>query len=193
MTVRVRRPLDKPSLVDALATSRRSGLARYRDKCYGSEDLAGFVLYEAATLLFANLSGATGYLLRKLAYARLFRRFGRGVIIGKGVAVRHPHRIAIGHRVAIDDNVMLDASGAGDGGLVIDDEVIISRNCIVQGKLAPIVIGSKADIGPGCTISSISGVYIGQSVLIGAHCYLGGARYVSDRLDVPMMEQGAYT
>ncbi|MFP3386216.1 hypothetical protein, partial [Tritonibacter sp. SIMBA_163] len=92
-------------------------------------------------------------------------------------------------QVAIDDYVLLDASGAGEEGITLENEVIISRNCVIQGKTGSVLIGKKTNIGCNTIISSGAGIVIGNSVLIAGNCYIGGGRYISDRLDIPMMEQ----
>lgn len=77
--------------------------------------------------------------------------------------------------------------------MILGDDVIISRNCIVQGKTGPLVIGKKTTIGPNVIICAVPGIFIGQSVAICANCYVGGGRYGSDCLDIPMVEQGDYS
>jgi acetyltransferase-like isoleucine patch superfamily enzyme len=99
----------------------------------------------------------------------------------------------LGDNVAIDDYVMLDASGAGEKGVQIGDQVIISRNCVIQGKTGYVHLGRKTDIGCNTMITSASGVSIGTHGLIGGNCYIGGGRYYTERLDIPMMEQGVYS
>jgi acetyltransferase-like isoleucine patch superfamily enzyme len=42
-------------------------------------------------------------------------------------------------------------------------------------------------------ITSASGVTIVAHGLIGGNCYIGGGRYYTERLDIPMMEQGVYS
>lgn len=188
-----RRVIHKTTLADQLHRQKDSLIKRYQDKVLGSDSLLRLLGYEMAILLFSNLPGAVGYALRKIAYKRLFRKVGGGVIFGKGMAIRYPGRITLGDRVAIDDNVMLDAWGAGDEGVTIGDDVIISRNCVVQGKMAPIRIGARTDVGCNTVMSSVSGIYIGDSVLIAGNCYIGGGRYTTDRIDIPMMDQGLFT
>ena len=39
----------------------------------------------------------------------------------------------------------------------------------------------------------MSGITIGHSVLVSGNCYIGGGLYISDRLDIPMMDQGLYS
>lgn len=183
----------KEPLSEQLNNSETSLLQRYQKKVLGEASFFSFLEYELATLLFGNMSGSLGYFLRKKFYPRLFRSIGSGVIFGKGVVLRHPRRITLGNRVAIDDYGLLDASGAKDAGISIGDDAIISRNCALLGKTGSIAIGEKTDIGCNAIVGSTAGIFIGRSVLISSNCYIGGGRYVSDRLDIPMMEQGVYS
>jgi acetyltransferase-like isoleucine patch superfamily enzyme len=195
MTTRSRegKPIDRKRLSAQLHDSRTSLLQRYRQKAAGNLSLSGLFWYELANLFLADFGGSLGYLLRRLAYAPLFWEIGSGVIIGKGVVVRHPGRISLGRQVAIDDYVMLDASDAGAEGIRLGSQVVVSRNCLIQGKGGPVIIGDKVDIGAYTLITSASGVYLEPSVLIAGHCYIGGSRYYTERLDVPIMEQGWYS
>ncbi len=193
VTPETRKIISKLPLTEQFNQTESSLLKKYQEKVLGDDRFFLLLEYELATLLFGNLSGSLGYLLRKWSYHRFFKSVGRGVIFGKGVVLRHPRRITLGNRVAIDDYGLLDASGAGDEGMIVGDDVIISRNCVVQGKTGPVVIGDKTDIGCNSIIGSITGIFIGHSVLIGGNCYIGGGRYISDRLDLPMMEQGLYS
>ena len=193
MAAKIKIPISKKPLATQLSDTQKSALKKYQEKAIGNYRFFSFLEYELITFLFGNLSGGMGYFLRKIAYRRIFRKIGGGFIIGKGVVLRHPINISIGDRVAIDDYVLMDASGAGEEGIVLGDDVIISRNCVVQGKTGSIVIQNKADIGVQTIMSSASGVHIGRSVLIAGNCYIGGGRYVTERLDVPIMEQGLYS
>jgi len=139
--------ISKISLAEQLIEPKTSLLKKYQEKVLGDVRFFHFLEYELATFLFGNLSGSLGYLLRKWSYYRLFKSVGKGVIFGKGIVLRHPRRITLGNRVAIDDYGLLDASGAGAEGIIVGDDVIISRNCVVQGKTGPVVIGDKTDIG----------------------------------------------
>ncbi|MDJ0713326.1 MAG: acyltransferase [Prochloraceae cyanobacterium] len=188
-----RQSISKVPLTEQLNKTNSSLLKSYQAKVIGKENLFSLVEYELATLLFGNLAGGAGYLLRKKFYSRLFKAVGSGVIFGKGIVLRHPGKITLGNRVAIDDYVLLDAGGAGEEGITLEDDIIVSRNCVIQGKTGAVVIGRKTDIGCNAIISSGAGIFIGNSVLIAGNCYIGGGRYISDRLDIPMMEQGVYS
>lgn len=183
----------KVPLTEQLSQTEASALRRYQQKAVGDTRLAAFLRYELTTGLLGNLSGALGYLLRKQFYPGLFRQVGSGVIFGKGLILRHPRRISLGNRVAIDDYSLLDASGAGKAGVSLGSDVIVSRNCVIQGKTGAVVIQDRTDIGCNAMISSGGGIFIGQSVLIGGNCYIGGGRYLTDRLDIPMLQQGVYS
>ena len=185
--------IDKVSLTEQLNNPETSLLQRYQKKVTGNQHLFSLLEYELATVLLGNLSGAVGYLLRKRFYRRLFRELGSSVILGKGLVLRHPNKITLGQGVAIDDYSLLDASGADEAGITLKDNVIVSRNCVIQGKTGPIEIGEKTDIGCNTIISSGAGIFIGNSVLIAGNCYIGGGRYLANRLDIPMMEQGVYS
>jgi acetyltransferase-like isoleucine patch superfamily enzyme len=190
---KTRKLVSKTPLTEQLSQTESSVLKRYQNKVLGNDRFFPLLEYELITSLFGNLSGGLGYLLRKRFYPHLFQSVGNGVILGKGIILRHPGRITLGNRVAIDDYGLLDASGAGEEGVYLADDVIVSRNCVIQGKTGPVVIGAKTDIGCNTILASTTGIYIGRSVLIAGNCYIGGGRYLSDRCDIPMMEQGLYS
>lgn len=184
----------KTPLATELHEARVSPLKRYWRKALGDVPLAGFIQYEVATMLLGDLGGALGYLLRKQFYRPLFARMGKGVILGKGIALRHPARITLGDQVAIDDYVLIDASGPKGSKVALGDQVIVSRACVIQGKSGPLTIGARTDIGCNTIITSpAAGIQIGQAVLIAGNCYIGGSRYIADRLDISMMDQGIYS
>ncbi|HEY9886760.1 MAG TPA: acyltransferase [Candidatus Obscuribacterales bacterium] len=183
----------KVPLAEQLGSAETSLLQRYQAKVLGDRGLGSLLYYELVMLLLANLPGSLGYVLRKRFFKGLFGQVGRGVILGQGLALRHPGRICLGDRVAIDDGVLLDASGTGTAGMVFGNDVIVSRNCVIQGKTGPVRLGNKVDIGCNVILSSGNGIDIGDAVLIAGNCYIGGGRYVTDRTDIPMMEQGLYS
>ena len=184
--------IHKVPLAQQLNQDSASALSRYQSKVLGTQSWFSLLSYEAITLLFGDLSGALGYLFRKKLYPKLFRRVGTSVIFGKGLVLRHPNRIALGDRVALDDGSLLDASGSAQG-ITLGNDVIVSRNCVIQGKTAAVSIGDRTDIGCNVVITSSGGIDIGKSVLIAGNCYIGGGRYNMERTDIPMMDQGLHT
>lgn len=185
--------IQKKPLGEQLDTASRSALEVYREKAVGDGGYGALLRYELLMLCCANLSGGVGYLLRRWLYGRILGGMGTRVIIGRGIALRHPGRITLGSRVALDDYILLDAGGCRKEGIHIGDDVIISRNCVVQGKSGPVRIGARSDIGCNTVITSVSGVFIGEAVLMAANCYLGGGRYYHERTDIPILDQGVYS
>ncbi len=185
--------IDKIPLSEQLHTGGSSAFMRYAGKAVGSTSLIKIFCYEFSTIFLANIGGSIGYILRKIFTAPLFNTVGAGFILGRGVTLRHPGNINVGHNVAIDDYVLLDASGAGEDKIVISDNVIISRNCVIQGKQGPVYLGKKVDIGVNVVLSSVNAITIEDSVLIAGNCYIGGARYNHSDIEKSMMDQGAYS
>jgi len=171
-----------------LAEGAASPLSTYRSLVYGRSSKVGFCLYELVTTLFGSFPGGLGYLLRKKCYPPFFKKWGQGVILGKNVTIRHPHRISIGDNVTIDDNCVLDGRGAGEAGLVLEDRVLVNRNCMLLAKKGPIHIAGRASIGANSVIVSTAGVAIGRGALFAGGCYLSAGSYEVDS-PLPFIEQ----
>lgn len=188
-----RRDLGKVDLADQLHRENVSVFARYKQKAAGEQSLFGLLRYELFAMFFAGMGGAVGYVLRKWLAKSLFRQTGSGLILGRGLVVRHPDKISIGNNVAIDDYCFMDAGGSGEHGVRLADSVILSRNCIVQGKTGFVALEERVDVGSNCVFSSVNGITVGAATIIAGNCYLGGGRYNNDDLTKPIMDQGAYS
>lgn len=185
--------VEKVPLTEQLHSGETSSFARYRLKAAGDISLFSFAIYECFNLVFANLGGALGYVARKWIAKHLFRETGKGLILGRGLIVRHPKKISFGDNVAIDDYVLLDGGGSGEQGVHLGNGVIISRNCVVQGKTGHLVLGDRVDVGCNTVFSSVAGISIGDSTIIAGNCYLGGGRYYHGDREVAIMDQGGYS
>ena len=178
---------------EKLAQAQTSPFRTYMDLTVGDQGLAHFILYELLTSFLGPFPGGLGFLLRKKFYRRLFQRCGRSLIIGRNVVIRHGKRIELMDGVTIDDNTLIDARGAGDGGLVLEDGVIINRNCMVQAKSGPIHFGPRTSIGSNSVIVSTAGVEFGEAVLCAGGCYISAGAYHMEEMDAAIMDQGAYS
>ena len=186
--------VDKKNIIRNKLTSGQSSAFRtYRDITTGNVKGWRFFLYEALTSLLGPLPGGAGFFLRKTFYPRLFRKIGKGFIIGRNVVIRHPDKIEVHDHVTIDDNCLIDARGSGDDGVVLEDEVIINRNCMIQAKNGPIRLGRRTSLGSNSVLVSLGGVTIGEAVLTAGGCYISAGAYEFDRLNTPVMDQRAYT
>jgi acetyltransferase-like isoleucine patch superfamily enzyme len=188
------RELDHNQLIrQRLFKSQQSSGAKYQSLVTGRPGLMSLLRYEITTTLVGGIPGALGLLLRRLLYRGLFRQCGPGLILGRGVTIRHADKIRLGRHVVIDDFCVLDGRGAGEEGLILEDEVIVNRGTIVQSKFGPVRIGSGTNIGAGSHLCAMGGIDIGEAVLITGNCTISGGRYHTEALDVPIMQQGAYT
>ena len=178
---------------DKLADARESPLKSYMSLTVGETGVGSFILYELITMLLGPLPGGLGYLLRKKLYPLLLNSTGRGLIIGRSVTIRHPKRIELGNNVTIDDYCVLDGRGAGNDGLVLQDDVLINRNCMIQAKAGPIRLGRRTSIGSNSVIVSLAGVELGEAVLIAGGCYISAGAYHTDDAERAIMDQGAYS
>lgn len=186
--------VDSASIMrNRLAAGRRSPLATYRDLTVGDVGTVRFIAWELLTMLIAPLPGGIGFLLRKTLYPRLFASFGKSVIIGRNVTIRHPHRIHIGDNVTVDDGALLDGRGAQGEGMRLEEGVMINRGCMILAKHGDIRVGAHASIGANSVIVSMDGVDIGAKVMFAGGCYISTGAYRVDDAPGPIMDQPAYS
>ncbi len=179
-----------------LAAGRQSPLATYRALTAGDMTGFRFALYELLIMFIMPLPGGLGYLLRKKLLPAFLGSAGSGLIIGRNVTIRHPGQIHFGDNVTVDDGCIVDGRGAGAGsseGVVLEDGVMINRNCMVLAKNGPVRIGERTTIGANSVIVSMSGVDIGPSVMFAGGCYVSAGAYRVDGSHGPLMDQDAYS
>lgn len=187
------KPIDRAGNIrQRLSDGGDSPLHTYRVLTYGRRSFSGFVRYELLTSILGPLPGGAGFFFRKRFYPKLFRKFGKGVIIGRNVTFRHPHRISLGDHVTLDDNCVLDGRGAGVAGLVLKDRVLINRGCMLLAKNGPICFGRRTSLGSNSVVVSMDGVELGEAVLTAGGCYLSAGSYRFDGSGA-VMDQQAYT
>lgn len=186
--------IDKDQIIrERLSHARSSPLKAYMGLTVGEVRLPHFLLYEFLTSVFGPWPGGLGFLLRKKLYPRLFGKTGGGLVLGRNVVVRHPGKIQLGNNVTIDDNSLVDGRGGDGVGLVLEDDVIINRNCMLQAKTGAIRLGRRTTIGSNSVIVSMSGVELGESVLVAGGCYISAGTYHIGDTSRAVMDQGAYS
>lgn len=181
------------TLQDQLTDSSKSALQRYQLLALGNTSWWYLIKYEFIVLLFSGLPGALGLISRKWFYPMILGSVGKNVIFGRNLTIRHGLKVNIGDNVTIDDLSVLDAKGIDNQGVVIEDNTIISRNCVVSCKGASIFIGKNCTLGINSIIHARdeSDVKVKDDVLCGAYCYLiGGGPFITEELDVPFKKQG---
>lgn len=179
-----------------LTDPRISAFRLYQQLAIGQSGLGSFVQYELITGLFGGFPGAAGFLFRKLYYPKLVKSCGKTVIWGRNVLIRHGHKIHIGDGVVLDDNVVLDAKGVNNAGIILENNVSISRGTILSCKDGDICVCKDSSLGIYCVVHAVNGsnVLIGPDTVIAAFVYLiGGGNYHFESLDTPIKNQGTYS
>lgn len=176
-----------------LKSARKSPFKAYIEFTTGDEGFWYFLKYELLTTLIGSLPGAIGLFLRRIFYRGLFKKVGKGMIIGRSVILRHPSKIELGDNVTIDDYSLIDARGSGSAGVVLGSEAIINRNCSLKAKAGPIRIGKRTSVGEYSSVTSLEGVDFGESVLIGGGCYFSAGNYSFEDPKAPIMDQGIFS
>ena len=167
----------------------RSRSANYTELFVGKKGFFAFLKYEILTSMFANCPGAAGIFLRSLCYRSLFKKFGKGVVIGRNVSIRNPNKISVGNKVIIDENVLLDAKGIDNEGITIGNGVYLGRNSILSCKNGDIILKDSVNIGFNCEIVSLKRVEVGENTLFAAYTYVVGGGHIPLELDTPLKDQ----
>jgi acetyltransferase-like isoleucine patch superfamily enzyme len=179
--------------VKAITKEQGSRWRKYAEWVVGKTDLASVVKYELITFFVGNLAGALGLYLRGRLYPYILGAVGNNVVFGRGITLRHPHKIRIGHNVIIDDYCVLDAKGQSNKGISIGDDVFIGRNTIIYCKDGEIEIQPRANISFNCVVFSSHRVQIGPETMVAAYCYImSGGSYEYHRSEVSFSAQDGY-
>ena len=173
----------------ALSDIKRSGLAAYRELTVGpSKGLGAFFINEIIQGLSGWLPGLLGLATRAALYPLIFKRCGRRPAIGKGGIVRIPGSISLGSGVLIDDYVTLDVRG-GDASIELSDRVSIGRFSTIAAKHGEIKLSAGCNIGSYCRVATNSKVVLGESVLVGAYCYIGPGNHTEGDESEPLISR----
>lgn len=167
----------------------KSAFDKYRKVVTGDKGLGYFIAYELFTMVLGPMPGALGIVLRQIFYPYLFRGFGKGVAIGRNVAIRNPQRISLGRGVIIEENCTMDAKGNEGQGIIIDDHVFVGKGSILSTTDGTVEICEGANIGSNCRIGTVGHTKVGKKALLAAYCYLVGAGHEHDDLETPILDQ----
>jgi acetyltransferase-like isoleucine patch superfamily enzyme len=177
------------SIQKELGDKGKSLGGKYRDIFIGRRGPFAFLKYEFLTML-SGVPGAFGFALRKALYPALLGDVGRGVVFGRHLTFRHPHKIRIGSGTVIDDFAVLDAKGEENEGIAIGAHAYIGRNAILSCKEGSIRLGDYTNISANCTLLSETEISLGNYCFLAGNCYLvaGGNHSFAD-VSKPIMLQ----
>jgi acetyltransferase-like isoleucine patch superfamily enzyme len=172
----------------------RSLRSKYSGLFLGRKSFWGLLKYEFINLFITPVPGALGFWLRKIFYPRLLQKVGQGVVFGRNITLRHPHKITVGANSFIDDNVVLDAKGSANEGIRIGENAYIGRNTILSCKEGSIYLDDYCNISANCSLLSESEIRLGKYCFLAGECYLvaGGNHNISNT-STPIMFQPSLT
>ena len=162
---------------------------KYRAFAYGDAPWYRALWAEILITLIGSLPGALGLGLRRALYPSILGAAGHGTIFGRGVTLRHPHKIRLGERVVVDDNVVLDAKGKTNRGIEIGDGAFLGRNTILSCKDGDIVLGESVNVSTNCQLTSARRLEIGAFTVIGSFCYFVSGGQYNYESPVPFAKQ----
>lgn len=172
----------------------RSLRSKYSGLFLGRKSFWGLLKYEFINLFITPVPGALGFWLRKIFYPRLLQKVGQGVVFGRNITLRHPHKITVGANSFIDDNAVLDAKGSANEGIRIGENAYIGRNTILSCKEGSIYLDDYCNISANCSLLSESEIRLGKYCFLAGECYLvaGGNHNISNT-STPIMFQPSLT
>ena len=177
-----------------LIDQERSLGSKYSRLFLGRKSFWGLLKYEFITLFITPVPGALGFWLRKIFYPRLLQKVGKGVVFGRNITLRHPHKITVGGNSFVDDNAVLDAKGSANEGIRIGENAYIGRNTILSCKEGSIYLDDYCNVSANCSLLSESEIRLGKYCFLAGECYLvaGGNHNISNT-SAPIMFQPSLT
>ena len=165
-----------------LIDAKRPLAAKYTALFVGKKGLWPLLKYELIQMFVSPAPGALGLWLRKIFYPRIMKRVGRGVVFGRNITLRHPHKIEIGDNTFVDDLAVLDAKGGSNAGIRIGANAFIGRNTTLSCKEGSIEIGDSCNISSNCSLLSETKIRLGKQCFLAGECYLvaGGNHPITD-------------
>ena len=164
--------------------------SKYRSLFIGKKGWWALLKYEFVNAFISAAPGAFGLWLRRIFYPRLLKSVGKGVVFGRNMTLRHPHKISIGDNSFIDDNVVLDAKGETNEGIRIGANAYVGRNTALSCKEGSIYLDDYANISANCSLLSETEIRMGRYSFLAGECYLvaGGNHNITDT-STPIMFQ----
>lgn len=175
---------------DFASDKKTRSIPKYQDVVIGNRNLWHLIRYEFVTGWLTNTTGLWGLFLRRKLYRGLFRSMGKGVIIGPGVTLRQPGKMAVGNGCVVDDLARLSVRGGSSAAIALQDHVLLGRNAMLNVRDGEIAIDEHTSIGACSRIACTKGkLKIGKHVMVAGYCYIGCCGHHIDRTDVPMALQ----
>jgi acetyltransferase-like isoleucine patch superfamily enzyme len=184
----------KASLHKKLIDQESSSSQKYSTLVVGKKGIWALLKFELIILLFSRVPGALGFALRRMFYPTLFKDVGKGVVFGRSITLRHPHKISLGDNTTIDDYAVLDAKGQDNQGIQIGRNVYVGRSTILSCKEGSIFLDDYCNLSANCSLLSETEIRLGKYCFLAGRCYLvAGGNHSFEDVDTPIMYQPSYS
>lgn len=182
-------PVDeRPYRTATMRGGLRSNMARYVRRVTGGGSWRRFVWQGTVLTLLSPFPTVAGSVLRGWAYRLVLGAIGRGCFVEQDVRLVVPRRIFLGQRVMIGEGCLLDANTAV-GRIELQDDVWLSRGCIVVAGQEQVLVGPSSYIGHRCLMYGHAGIRIGRDALLANDVQLICGDHTFSRRDVPIRAQ----
>ena len=154
----------------------------YRSLMYGDMPLWKVLWAECLFFFLSHLGGPLGLMLRMKLYPSLFRHCGRKVVFGRGVLIRHPHKIDIGDGVVLDEGATVDAKGVSNHGITLGEKVYVGRQSTLYCKNGDMRVGARSSVSAHAILFSSNDLELGEDCVVASFAYIlsGGEYDVND-------------
>jgi len=163
-------------------------LQRYRRRVTGSDSWCRFLWQGFVLTLLSGRPTIAASVLRRAAYRGVLGSVGPGCVIEQGVRLLVPRRVFLGRRVMVGEGCFLDAHNAR-GRIELQDDVWLSRGCLLVTAETEIVVEPQAYIGHRCLFYGHGGIRVGRNALLANDVQLICGNHTFARRDIPVRDQ----
>lgn len=181
---------DELRLTASLQGGLWHNLGRYRRRVTGSDSWGRFLWQGVVLTALADRPTILAAVLRGLAYRGVLGGVGRSCVIEPRVRLLVPRRVFLGRRVLIGEGCFLDAHNAR-GRIELQDDVWLSRGCLLVTAETEIVIEPQAYIGHRCVFYGHGGIRVGRNALLANDVQLICGNHTFARRGIPIRDQPA--
>jgi acetyltransferase-like isoleucine patch superfamily enzyme len=163
-------------------------LVRYRSRVTGGGGWGRFLWQGTILTLLSPMPTVVFSVLRGRIYRAVLGAVEPGCFIEQNVRLLVPRRIFLGRRVMVSEGCFLDAN-TPQGRIELQDDVWLSRECIVVAGQAEVIIGPSSYIGHRCLMYGHAGIQVGRDVLLANDVQLICGNHTFARRDIPIRAQ----
>ena len=130
--------------------------------------------------------------MRQLVWRQRLAGLGDQPDIQAHAHFEYARNILLGAHCCIGSHAILRANTHHTPGIRLGDRTHIGEYSLIAANRGRISIGDDSWVGSHCSILGNGDVSIGNNVMVASLCAINTVSHYTDRLDIPMSEQGVY-